>query len=120
MPGVDHEHRQLIELINGLFEKMGRDYSGELTREFLGEIYARIAAHFAREEKVMREARYDQYDAHKCDHERLPDQFWRDIMNDAAEDGGYCCEDLGADLEQWFTTHFSTHDLRLHAKLGDH
>lgn len=41
-------------------------------------------------------------------------------MNDAAEDGGYCCEDLGADLEQWFTTHFSTHDPRLHAKLGDH
>jgi hemerythrin-like metal-binding protein len=120
MPGVDHEHRQLIELINGLFEKMGRNCSGELTREFLGEIYARISGHFALEEKVMREARYDQYAIHKADHERLLDQL-RDIMDRAVEDEGYCCcEDLGADLEQWFSLHFRTHDPRLHAQLGDH
>lgn len=120
MPGVDHEHRQLIELINELFEKLGASCSGEMTREFLGEIYARISAHFALEEKVMREARYDQYDVHKADHERLLDQL-RDIMDHAVEDEGYCCcEDLGTDLEQWFALHFRTHDPRLHARLGDH
>jgi hemerythrin len=120
LPGVDHEHRQLIALINGLFQKLGKNCSGELTREFLGEIYARISAHFALEEKIMREARYDQYAIHKADHEALLDQL-RDIMDDAAEDEGYCCcEDLGADLERWFAVHFRTHDPRLHQQLGDH
>lgn len=120
MAGVDHEHRQLIELINGLLEKLGGACAGDLTREFLGELYARISAHFALEEKVMREAHYDQCAIHKADHERLLDQL-RDIMDQAAEDEGYCCcEDLGVDLEQWFTTHFRTHDPRLHAQLGDH
>lgn len=120
MSGVDHEHRQLIELINGLFLSMGEGCSGNLTREFLGEIYARISAHFALEEKEMREAKYDQYAIHKADHEALLDQL-RDIMDDAVEDEGYCCcEDLGQDLEQWFAVHFRTHDPRLHQQLGDH
>ncbi len=120
MPGVDHEHRQLIELINSLFGRMAGGCSGELTREFLGEIYARISAHFALEEKVMREARYDQYAIHKADHEALLDRL-RDIMDEAVEDEGYCCcESLGADLEQWFSVHFRTHDPRLHQQLGDH
>lgn len=120
MPGVDHEHRQLIELINSLFRSMGSNCSGNITREFLGEIYARISAHFALEEKIMREAKYDQYEVHKTDHEALLDQL-RDIMDDAVEDESYCrCEELGADLERWFAVHFRTHDPRLHRQLGDH
>jgi hemerythrin-like metal-binding protein len=119
-PGMDHEHRQLIELINGLFARMGDRCTGDVTREFLGEIYARISAHFALEEKVMRELKYDQYDLHKADHERLLDQL-RDIMDQAVDDPGYCCcEALGRDLEEWFAVHFRTHDPRLHDKLGHH
>ena len=52
--------------------------------EVLGEIHARIAAHFALEEKIMREAHYDRFEAHKEDHEHLLDEI-RDIM-DAYED----------------------------------
>lgn len=120
MPGVDHEHKQLIDLINGVFRKMGTPRAGEMTPDLLGEIYTRVSAHFALEEKVMREAGYDEYAAHKADHERLLDQI-RDIMDDAADDPDYnCAGRLGADLEQWFSVHFRTHDPRLHRHLGDH
>jgi hemerythrin-like metal-binding protein len=95
MPGVDHEHRQLIELINSLFERMGRNCSGELTREFLGELYARTSAHFALEEKIMREARYDQYDLLKSDHERLLDRL-RDIMNRPSRTRGTAAAKISA------------------------
>ena len=119
-PGMDHEHRQLIELIDGLLERMAGTCTRDLAREFLGEIYARISAHFALEEKVMREMKYDQYEIHKADHERLLDQI-RDIMDQAVEDEGYCCcERLGRDLEDWFVVHFRTHDPRLHQELGHH
>lgn len=119
LPGVDHEHRQLIELINNLFRVMVHDGADSLTEEFLGEIYARVAAHFALEDKIMQEAGYDQYASHKADHEALLDRL-RDIMDDTADDVAYGRGELARDLEQWFTVHFRTHDPRLHTHLGDH
>lgn len=119
LAGVDHEHRQLIDLINNLYRVMAHDGSSSLTDEFLGEIYARISAHFALEDKIMRDAGYDQYASHKADHEALLDRL-RDIMDDAADDDTYSHQELAHDLEQWFTVHFRTHDPRLHTHLGDH
>jgi len=49
--------------------------------DFLGELYARIAAHFALKEKIMRDNGYDEYHDHKADHERLLDDI-RDLMDD--------------------------------------
>ena len=80
IPAVDYEHRGLIDLINNLHADLsGKPEKAEVLA-CLGEIYARISAHFALEERVMRERRYDQYADHKEDHERLLDEI-RDIMD---------------------------------------
>ncbi len=117
IPAVDHEHRELIALINEAHAERRRDGAPEAIAAFLGEIHARISAHFALEEKVMRERRYDRYTEHKRDHERLLDGI-RDIM-DAYEDGTLFEEtEFARTLESWFVTHFATHDARLHRHLG--
>ena len=85
---VDYEHRELVGLINDLIERIGKG-SGDSVPEYLGEIYARIAAHFALEEKIMRECNYDQYADHKADHDRLLDVI-REIMDDY--DDGACLD----------------------------
>ena len=72
---VDHEHRELIRLINELDEAMGANADQAVVVGALGEIYARIAAHFALEEKEMRAARYAALDSHKQDHEALLDEL---------------------------------------------
>jgi len=114
---VDHEHRELIELINVAYAHMQSDDSVEAVSDFLGEIYARIAAHFALEEKLMREQAYDQFAEHKEEHEQLLDEI-RDLM-DAYEDGDLPDEKaLAGRLHGWFTQHFRTQDARLHRKLG--
>src|SRR5512147_1303305 len=77
---VDHEHRQLIGLINDLHGSLAGRPTKDAISSVLGEIYAKIAAHFALEERVMRERGYDQYDDHKADHERLLDEI-RTIMD---------------------------------------
>jgi hemerythrin len=79
----------------------------------LGEIYAQISAHFALEEKYMRETRYMAYAEHKEDHEILLDDL-RDIMDQVEDDGSYDEQQLSKDLSYWFSEHFSTHDARLH------
>ena len=116
---VDHEHRELIDLINELHGNLQGDARPEIVDGFLGEIYARISAHFALEEKTMRDMRYGGYETHKTAHEELLDDI-RDIM-DAYEAGDYLDldETLAQHLELWFGEHFRTEDARLHTFLED-
>lgn len=119
---VDHEHRQLLQMINDLHARLvrsGRPGRAEkdTVMEFLGEIYARISAHFALEEKEMRERLYDQFDDHKRDHERLLDEI-RDIMDRYEDDAHYDDQELAQQLSDWFAVHFRTRDARLHSHLA--
>jgi hemerythrin len=119
IPAVDYEHRGLIDLINNLHADLSGKPEKAQVLACLGEIYARISAHFALEERVMRERRYDQYADHKEDHERLLDEI-RDIMDrcEAENDFNYASA-LSRELGDWFALHFRTKDARLHKALGD-
>lgn len=114
---VDLEHRELIELINGLDADMHEHASQAKVVETLGEIYARISAHFALEEKIMREAGYRGFATHKEDHELLLDELL-DVIDSVDAAGRYDRAGLSRDLDRWFSDHFRTHDAKLHQKLG--
>ena len=110
---VDHEHRELFDLINDLHSSLFDPESETTVMDFLGELFSKISSHFALEEKLMRDGRYADFPAHKSDHERLLDEI-RDLMDDY-EDGGYVDLDrFAVELERWFCVHFSTHDAALH------
>ncbi|MCP4936142.1 MAG: bacteriohemerythrin [bacterium] len=118
-PSIDQEHRELIGLINDLHEILRKNVStSDETADFLGEIYSQISAHFALEEQLMREEKYEDYTGHKTDHDRLLDDL-RDIM-DGHHTGSFESmeQDLSNQLEQWFSVHFSTFDIKLHNQLG--
>jgi len=116
---VDHEHQEMVALINELY---GQLKAGEITKDsvstFLGEIHAKIAAHFALEEHIMQQARYDRFVEHKADHDLLLDDIG-DIMERYQADRYFKYEDvLSEHLRDWFTVHFRTHDARLHGRFG--
>ena len=113
IPAVDHEHRELFELINALHASLFEPDSGTTVMDFLGELFAKVSSHFALEEKLMREARYAGFSAHKADHERLLDEI-RDLMDDYEDAGHVDLERFASELERWFSVHFSTHDAALH------
>ena len=110
---VDHEHQELVALINRLADDISAGADKERIQAFLGEVFARIAAHFALEESVMRKHLYDEYEAHKAEHESLLDEI-RDIMDEA--EAGYA-ETLSATVANWFVGHFKTKDARMHKNL---
>ena len=114
---VDHEHQQLIELINTTYQHITERQSAITILHYLGEIYAKIAAHFALEEKLMRDYRYDQYADHKADHEYLLDEI-RDIMDDFEAGEVFDEKYFAQQLANWFSEHFKTKDARLHRRLG--
>ena len=54
VPEIDVEHRELIELINELYASVQRGGTDSTTADFLGELYTRIAAHFAIRDRTGR------------------------------------------------------------------
>ncbi len=115
---VDHEHRELVDLINELHEALCMDADRDTISNFLGEVFARISAHFALEETVMRKHRYDEYEAHKAEHEKLLDDI-RDIMDALEEsDSADYKSTLSTTIRDWFVNHFKNKDARLHRLLG--
>lgn len=117
IPDVDHEHRQLIGLINELYENYQKGDSKTTVMDFLGEIYTKITAHFALEEKIMQELNYDQYMDHKTDHEKLLDDIC-DFMDNVENEEFFEEGEFGELLEHWFVEHFKTRDSRLHKFIG--
>lgn len=111
---VDHEHQELVALINALHEETKKP--GDVDVEgFFGDLLAAISSHFALEERAMREAKYPELSAHKNDHERLLDDL-RDIMDSgSAAEADTRSDALGSALDAWFSVHFATFDARLHA-----
>jgi len=113
IPAVDLEHRQMIEMINDVYRTVEDEHDTDSVQAALADIHAGISAHFALEERVMREAAYPEYPAHKDNHEELLDQI-RDIMDSYADDPEAGRAMLQSSLSDWFGVHFATFDARLH------
>ena len=116
---VDDEHREMIGLINDVYSKLGASPDPESIEDCLEDIFHTISMHFALEERIMRDAGYEEYENHKEDHEDLLDEI-RDLMDAFladAENGGRLLKER---LSAWFAKHFASFDARLHGKLGPH
>jgi hemerythrin len=100
-----------------LYEQLSEPVDAESVEAVLGEIHADISAHFALEERLMREADYVEYEDHKEDHEELLDQIL-ELMDGFFEDPEAGQKLLKTQLSDWFGHHFASFDARLHKQLG--
>ena len=114
---LDHEHKELIRLINavhGEIEREGEDDNQVSILDGLTEILNAVGAHFALEEKEMQALAYQEFPAHKADHEKLLDEIC-DLVETVEETGARDIRDsLSAILEAWFSVHFQTFDRDFH------
>ena len=114
---VDHEHEEMIGLINDLHSALKQSDAKEKVEEILGEMHGQISSHFALEEKVMRDQQYEDYAPHCRDHNRLLDEIL-DIMDRVHTDGSYdYMERLEKEVQDWFEIHFREMDGKFHGKI---
>jgi len=107
---VDHEHREMIRLINDLHERLG---GGGSVAEFLGEVYTRISAHFALEERFMQDTNFPNYGRHKREHDSFLNvivDFIEDFRTGPELSHG---DALEAQLQTWILNHITTSDQEL-------
>ena len=113
---VDHEHQEMIDLINAIYVEMSQRHDMDSIEQFLGDVHAAISAHFALEENAMQKSAYVEYAEHKQDHEELLEQI-RDMMDRVHSDPERAIWMLQQRLSDWFAAHFATFDARLHGNL---
>ncbi len=116
---VDHEHQELIDLVNRIHDVIEGGRPADEVEEAFGDLFRAISSHFALEERFMREHGYDQFREHKAEHEELLDEL-RDIMDDYREGRAGPADRLTTAVERWFSDHSRIHDARLHKRFGAH
>lgn len=114
---VDADHRELIELINQLHERLKLGENQSAVFNLFADLYGRVTKHFAYEEAIMRSRHYDQYEEHQADHQCLLDEITT-IMCDWEGNSLVNIEATTTRLYDWFCRHFQSHDARLHNLVG--
>ena len=110
---LDHEHKVLIDDINRLHEKLaGNDKKSEIAT-CLGDIHARMQAHFALEEHVMKEHKYEFYDEHKGEHDELIDRYTEDMLQFLNDIGTSSKDRIENELNHWVMHHIITSDKKM-------
>ncbi len=68
---IDRQHKQLVSLLNKLFEAMKTGEGRNALSGILKDLVAYAGTHFAAEEKLMQANGYPDYPAHKEKHEKM-------------------------------------------------
>ena len=116
---LDYEHKVLIDDINRLHEELARhDEKSEIER-CLGDIHARMRAHFALEERVMKEHGYEFFDEHKREHEALLDSYTEDMVQFLNDTGDSASTPIKDSLKHWVVDHILTSDKKMSLMLQE-
>jgi len=110
---LDYEHKVLINDINRLHLELARQDKKSEIEKCLGDIYARMQAHFALEEHVMKENQYGFFDEHKREHEKLLDgytEYMMQILSDKVVSFSSPIEDA---LRYWVINHIANSDKKM-------
>ncbi len=110
---LDHEHKLLINDINRLHEELARHEEKSEIEMCLGEIYKRMEAHFALEERVMLVHEYQHFDEHKHEHNDLLDGFTEYMVRYLNDTGDPSSIPIEETLERWVVNHILTHDKKM-------
>ncbi len=110
---LDHEHKLLIDDINRLHKELARhDKKSEIEKR-LGDIYARMQAHFALEEHVMKENDYEFFDEHKREHDELLDNYTEYMLQFLNQPGVFSSKRIEDTLTRWIVTHIMESDKKM-------
>jgi hemerythrin len=110
---LDHEHRSLVTEINRLHRELRAHEDPDQIEATLGEILARMQAHFALEETFMKEHAYPHYGEHKAEHEALLDTLTTLIGRFETEPGASASDEMEETLQHWIVDHILTSDKKM-------
>ncbi|MEE9159630.1 MAG: bacteriohemerythrin [Gammaproteobacteria bacterium] len=110
---LDYEHRDLINRLNELHEELAHhDEKGKI-EDCLGAIHVRVVAHFALEERFMRDNNFKNYAHHKKEHDDFLEVIVDFIENFRSDPELSYGDELEEQLQHWIVNHIMTSDQEL-------
>ena len=114
---IDDDHRKLVELFNMLNQAVVDGEAINYIEAVLGELVSCTDWHFKHEERLMLKYGYDDFEAHKSEHEKLIESAR--AMQEKFRDEGNQVSIHGLEfLERWLTGHILGADMALGLYLG--
>jgi len=110
---LDYEHRMLIKDINLLHKEFLEHDDKDKIEGTLGDIHARMQAHFALEEHLMLENEYPHFIEHKAEHTELLDEYTDFLAHFDSKDGMPDHRYAEEVLSRWIVDHIVTSDKKM-------
>ena len=116
--GIDEEHQKLLTLINNLQTAVLYPTGESFERQALSELVDYTKYHFEREEKLMRENDYPDFEPHKRQHEEMIAKV-SEYLSAYERDREATIDDLTAYLKSWLINHIAGTDQKYSSFLRD-
>lgn len=105
---IDAQHRQVLEILNNMYETVNRHDKDETMRLGLKKLYIFTVTHFQYEETLLRILKYGDLDAHRRLHAKMKDDTERYI--EKYKNGTMDIVDLIRFLKDWWLHHIAGED----------
>ena len=106
---IDEDHKKLLNLINNLQAAVLCNTGETFERHNLNELVAYTEFHFQREEELMQKYEYNNYEAHKGQHDQMILNV-RKFLREYDERGREALRDIAAYLRLWLVQHINGTD----------
>ncbi len=72
---IDDQHQELVNILNRLFVAVSKREGDKAIAGILDALVSYTQKHFALEERLMQQAKYKDFEAHKAEHQKLIEQL---------------------------------------------
>ena len=107
---IDEEHKQLVNLLNELYDGMQAGQSKESLGKVLDGLIAYVAYHFKHEEDLFAQTGYPAAEEHKKEHDDLTNQVLEVQKKYKAGDTGTLSLEVMNFLRKWLIGHIQGTD----------
>jgi hemerythrin len=114
---LDHDHQQLVGLVNQLHSATCQGKGKEVVGGILGELIRYTQEHFHREEQYMESVRYPALASHKVEHTQLLSKV-RELQHRFKDGDGTVAAHVSSFLRDWLSLHIMRSDKKLAALIA--
>lgn len=113
---IDDQHQELVNILNRLFVAVSRREGAKVIAGVLDALTSYTQTHFSLEERLMREAKYKDIDAHMEEHKKLLDELDR-LCNKYLLDEKQIYFEMLSFLKTWLKEHIKGVDTKYSSAL---
>jgi len=108
---IDDQHRQLVSILNRLYESAQIGRANDVLSGLLDELIRYADTHFVLEEELMRSSGFEELEAHRREHLALRERVVAFKESFDAGNMGLALE-AGKFLKEWLSHHILTVDMQ--------